>query len=66
MAKRRVKIWYDQEGDFLEVIFDESAGHFRETSSEHVMEKVDADGNVVGFSVLKVSALKDAPIEVAL
>ena len=66
MAKRRVKIWYDQEGDYLEVLFDEKLGHFRETSSEHVMEKVDADGNVVGFSVLKVSALKDAPIEVAL
>jgi len=30
------------------------------------MEKVDADGNVVGFSVLKVSALKDHPIDVAL
>ena len=48
------------------MLFDEKLGHFRETSSEHVMEKVDADGNVVGFSVLKVSALKDAPIEVAL
>ena len=31
------------------------------------MEKVDDEGNVLGFSVLKVSALKkQAPIEVAL
>ena len=64
--KRRVMIWYDQEGDYLEVIFDEKPGHFRETSSEHVMEKVDADGNVVGCSVVKVSRVKHTPLEVAL
>ena len=66
MAERRVKIWYDSEGDFLEVIFDSKPGHFRETSNDHVMEKVDDEGNILGFSVLKVSALKQAPLEVAL
>lgn len=66
MAGRTVKIWYDAEGDYLEVIFDQKPGYFRETSSEHVMEKVDSDGNVLGFSVLKVSALKEVPLEVAL
>jgi len=30
------------------------------------MEKVDAAGNVIGFSVLKVSALKEHPREVTL
>ena len=34
--------------------------------SDQVMEKVDADGNVLGFSVLKVSALKERPLEVTL
>ena len=58
MAERRVKIWHDSEGDFLEVIFDSKPGHFRETSNDHVMEKVDDEGNILGFSVLKVSALK--------
>ena len=66
MAERRVKIWYDPEGDFLEVIFDSKPGHFRETSNDHVMEKVDDEGNTLGFSVLKVSALKPTPLEVAL
>ena len=66
MAERRVKIWYDSDGDFLEVIVDSKPGHFRETSSDHVMEKVDDEGNILGFSVLKVSALKQAPLEVAL
>ena len=65
-AKKRVKIWYDREGDFLEVMFEQRAGHFRETANPHVMEKVDGKGNVIGFSVMKVSALRDTPLEVAL
>jgi len=64
--ERRVKIWYDPEGDYLEVIFDQKPGYFRETENDQVMGKVDEQGNVLGFSVLKVSALKKAPLEVAL
>ena len=66
MAAKRVKIWYDPEGDYLEVIFDQRAGYFRETPNDQVMEKVDEQGNILGFSVLRVSALKEGPLEVAL
>jgi uncharacterized protein YuzE len=66
VAKDKVKIWYDPEGDYLEVIFDQKPGYVRETESDQVMEKVDDQGNILGFSVLKVSALKKAPLEVAL
>ena len=66
MAERRLKIWYDREGDYLEVMFEQREGYFRETASDQVMEKVDAQGNVIGFSVLKVSALQKSPLEVAL
>jgi uncharacterized protein YuzE len=66
MAERKLKVWYDAEGDYLEVIFDQKPGYFRETENDHVMEKVDEKGNLLGFSVLRVSALKEKPIEVAL
>ena len=66
MAVNKVKIWYDAEGDYLEVLFDERPGFFRETANDHVMEKVDEQGSVLGFSVLRVSALRQAPLEVAL
>ncbi len=66
MAERKVRIWFDPEGDYLEVMFDQKPGYFRETSSDQVMEKVDEAGNLLGFSVMKVSALKKAPLEVAL
>jgi len=66
MAERKVRIWYDPEGDYLEVIFDQKPGYFRETASDQVMEKVDDHGNILGFSVLKLSALRKAPLEVVL
>jgi uncharacterized protein YuzE len=54
-------------GDYLEVIFERKAGYYRETENDAVMEKVDEDGNVIGFSILKVSALKERePIFVSL
>ena len=66
MAKKVVKLWYDPEGDYLEVIFERKKGFFRETSHDAVMEKVDSKVNLLGFSVLKVSQLRRKPLEVAL
>ena len=66
MAGRKLTVWYDPEGDFLEVIFDQRPGFFRETENDQVMEKVDEAGNVLGFSVLRVSALKEKPLEISL
>jgi uncharacterized protein YuzE len=54
---KEIKVWYDKEADFLEVLFEKKEGYFRETENDAVMEKVDKDGNVVGFSILKVSAI---------
>ena len=54
MERKHVRVWYDAGGDYLEVIFERKEGFFRETSNDQVMEKVDADGSVIGFSVLKV------------
>lgn len=66
MAEKRLKIWYDKEGDYLEVMFEQRAGHFRPTANPHVMEKVDDGGNLIGFSIMQVSALHGEPLEVAL
>lgn len=62
----KVRVWFDPEGDFLEVMFSQKEGYFRETKSDKVMEKVDMQGNVIGFSILKISTLKDEFLEVDL
>ena len=65
--EKEIKIWYDKEGDYLEVIFERKAGYFKETENDAVMEKVDEEGNIIGFSILKVSALKEqTPLSISL
>ena len=66
MADHRLKIWYDAEGDFLEVTFDSAPGYYRATASDQVMERVDQEGRLLGFSVLRFSSVRDKPLEVAL
>lgn len=54
---QQVKIWFDAEGDFLEVRFSDKPGIMRETKNDAVMERVDEDGNILGFSIMQVSRL---------
>ncbi|MDY6839751.1 MAG: DUF2283 domain-containing protein [Thermodesulfobacteriota bacterium] len=63
---KEIKVWYDKEGDYLEVLLDQKAGYFKETENDAVMEKVDQDGNIIGFSILKVSAIKEEPLSISL
>jgi len=65
--EKEIKIWYDKEGDYLEILFERKAGYFKETENDAVMEKLDEEGNIIGFSILKVSALKGRkPLSISL
>jgi uncharacterized protein YuzE len=57
-------MWFDPEADDLEVTFEKKSGYFRETANDQVMQKIDESGKLVGFSVLRVSSLKETPLEV--
>ncbi|CAN5508528.1 hypothetical protein BH20VER3_BH20VER3_19390 [soil metagenome] len=54
----KVKLWFDPEGDYLEVTFSDAPGFMCETKSDAVMQRVDERGRVIGFSVLGVSKFK--------
>lgn len=59
----KVRVWFDAEGDFLEVRFSDAAGYMKETNHDAVMERVDEQGRVVGFSIMQVSQLtKQKPL----
>ena len=63
----KLKVWFDAEADFLEVRFSEVAGYERETNNDAVMERVDARGHVIGFSIMGVSQFrKGKPLEADL
>ena len=62
-----IRVWYDADGDYLEVLFDRKKGYFRETENDAVMEKVDDEGKSIGFSVLRASAFKGQhPLSITL
>ena len=63
----KLKVWFDAEADFLEVRFSEAPGYEKETSNDSVMERVDAEGRVIGFSIMGVSQFKkEKPFEADL
>ena len=60
----KIRVWFDAEGDFLEVHFPDAAGYEKH---EAVMERVDAQGQVIGFSLLGASKFKKGnPLEAEL
>ncbi len=60
----KLKVWFDAEADVLEVRFSDAPGYANESSHDAVMERVDADGHVIGFSILGVSRFsKDKALE---
>jgi hypothetical protein len=62
-----VKIWFDAEGDYLEVLLSNRPGYLRATTNDAIMERVDEQGNLLGFTVMAVSRLaRDKPIEAEL
>ncbi|MBI2431852.1 MAG: DUF2283 domain-containing protein [Candidatus Hydrogenedentes bacterium] len=62
-----VRVWVDTEADYLEVSFSDAAGYMKETEHDAVMERVDHEGNIIGFSVLGFSQFrKDNPLQTEL
>ncbi|MCX6916721.1 MAG: DUF2283 domain-containing protein [Verrucomicrobia bacterium] len=60
----KIRVWFDAEGDFLEVHFPDAAGYEKH---EAVMERVDAQGQVIGFSLMGASKFKKGnPLEAEL
>lgn len=49
-----LKVWYDQDGDYLEVRFDDAPASMEEVA-EDVFERRTPDGRIVGFAVFNFS-----------
>jgi len=49
-----IHIWYDKEGDFLEITFREAKGYLQEIA-EDIYERVDEAGNLLGYALFNVT-----------
>jgi uncharacterized protein YuzE len=61
----KVKVWYDKEGDFLEVTFREAKGHMKDIGDD-IFERVDEQGKVIGFAIFNFSKRDQKAVEVPL
>lgn len=53
MAKQ-ISVWYDREGDYLEVTFANRKGYFKD-AGEDLFIRVDREDRVIGFAILNFS-----------
>lgn len=51
---RKMNIWFDEEGDFLEISTSRKKGHFKDVGND-VFERVDTKGNIIGFAIFNFS-----------
>ena len=58
-----VKVWYDNEGDFLDITFEEAPATMEEIEDD-LFERRSIDGRVIGFSLLNFSKHNRHPITV--
>ena len=49
-----VKVWYDREGDFLEIIFEDAPAYLEEVEDD-IFERRTPEGQIVGFAVMNFS-----------
>lgn len=54
----KVRVWFDADADYLEVRFSDAAGYKKATANDAVMERIDIEGHLLGFSILGVSRFK--------
>ena len=67
MTSEKISVWYDSEGDMLEVLWAFREGYFTPTDDERILKRLDDDGEVIGFLIHEMSTLKRSdPIEFEL
>lgn len=64
--QKKVNVWYDEAGDYIDVSWGTSHAYYTATADERVMVLVDMEGNVQGFKIDGISEIKDKPLNVDL
>lgn len=61
-SNQEVKIYFDKESDYIEILFKIKEGFFQETEFDCIMKKVDMEGNIIGFTIQNISKLETNPL----
>lgn len=64
MGDSGIKLWYDSEADFLEVVFEKGKGVACDTEDERIEVRLDAGGNILSFHVLGLRSISGPPVNI--
>ena len=62
----KVNLWYDAAGDYLDVSWGTGNGYYTATADDRALALVDLQGQVLGFKIDGISAVKEKPLRVDL
>lgn len=66
MEKEPVRVWFDPEGDLLEVELGKpQKGYFRDAGDDAFI-RVNAKGEIIGFAILNATKIQKKPRELEL
>ena len=57
--KNTINVWFDKEGDYLNVSWASGNAYYTTTQNERVLALVDAEGNIYGFKIFDISGIED-------
>jgi len=66
LEEESLRVWFDPEGDLLEVGSGKPKKGFFKDVGDDIFVKVDKEGNVLGFAILNVTKRKKKTREVKL
>jgi uncharacterized protein YuzE len=61
----KVRVWFDREGNYLEVTFQEEKGYFQDTGNDIFM-RLNEKGQIIGFAIFNFATREREAIEVPL
>jgi len=60
MSDQPALVSYDEDGDYLEVLWAVREGVFSPTDDERVLKRLDEDGELIGFMIHDLSTLQQS------
>jgi len=58
-----MRVWFDREGDYLEIVFTQAKGYFREIDDD-IYERVDKQGKLIGFAIFNFTKRDKREVEI--
>ena len=61
-----IRLWYDKEGGFLEIIFNTKPGYSIGTEEDGIIKRIDEEGNLLSIGILELSSYNLKTLEISI